>query len=41
MEQTGTIITAAAILFAVAIGSFVFSQMIFIKELWSGSPWPC
>lgn len=37
MEQTGRIITAAAILFAVAIGSFVFSQMVFIKEVAVGT----
>jgi uncharacterized membrane protein YdfJ with MMPL/SSD domain len=37
LEQTGRIITAAAILFAVAMGSFVFSQMIFIKEVAVGT----
>jgi uncharacterized membrane protein YdfJ with MMPL/SSD domain len=37
LERTGRIITAAAILFAVAIGSFVFSQMIFIKEVAVGT----
>jgi uncharacterized membrane protein YdfJ with MMPL/SSD domain len=37
LEQTGGIITAAAILFAVAMGSFVFSQMIFIKEVAVGT----
>jgi len=37
LEQTGRIITAAAILFAVAMGSFVFSQMVFIKEVAVGT----
>jgi RND superfamily putative drug exporter len=37
LEQTGRTITAAAILFAVAMGSFVFSQMIFIKEVAVGT----
>ncbi len=37
LERTGKIITAAAILFAVAMGSFVFSQMIFIKEVAVGT----
>ncbi len=36
LERTGRIVTAAAILFAVAIGSFVTSQMVFIKELGLG-----
>jgi uncharacterized membrane protein YdfJ with MMPL/SSD domain len=37
LEGSGRIITAAAILFAVAMGSFVFSQMIFIKEVAVGT----
>jgi uncharacterized membrane protein YdfJ with MMPL/SSD domain len=37
MERSGRIITAAAILFAVAMGSFVFSQMVFIKEVAVGT----
>ncbi len=37
LERTGTIITAAALLFAVAMGSFAFSQMIFIKEVAVGT----
>ena len=32
LERTGRIVTAAALLFAVAIGAFVTSQIIFIKE---------
>jgi RND superfamily putative drug exporter len=36
LERTGRIVTAAAILFAVAIGSFVTSAMVFIKELGLG-----
>jgi uncharacterized membrane protein YdfJ with MMPL/SSD domain len=37
LERSGRIITAAAILFAVAMGSFVFSQMVFIKEVAVGT----
>ncbi|MDP9188707.1 MAG: MMPL family transporter, partial [Actinomycetota bacterium] len=37
LENTGGIITAAALLFAVAMGSFAFSQMIFIKEVAVGT----
>ena len=37
LERTGRIITAAALLFAVAMGSFVFSQMVFIKEVAVGT----
>jgi RND superfamily putative drug exporter len=37
MERTGRIVTAAAILFCVAIGSFATSQIIFIKELGVGT----
>lgn len=36
LERTGRIVSAAAILFAVAIGSFVTSAMVFIKELGLG-----
>lgn len=36
LERTGPIVTAAAILFAVAVGSFVTSEMVFIKELGLG-----
>ena len=32
LERTGRIVTAAAILFAVAIGAFATSKIIFIKE---------
>jgi len=32
LERTGRIVTAAAVLFAIAIGAFVTSQIIFIKE---------
>src|SRR5204863_750475 len=32
LERTGRIVTAAALLFAVAIGAFVTSQIVFIKE---------
>ena len=33
IERTGRIVTAAALLFSVAIGAFVTSKLIFIKEL--------
>jgi putative drug exporter of the RND superfamily len=36
LERSGRIITAAAILFAVAIGAFATSQLVFIKELGIG-----
>ncbi|MGZ5309245.1 MAG: MMPL family transporter, partial [Solirubrobacterales bacterium] len=32
LERTGRIVTAAAMLFAIAIGAFATSQIIFIKE---------
>jgi RND superfamily putative drug exporter len=32
LERTGRIVTAAALLFAVAIGAFATSQIVFIKE---------
>jgi RND superfamily putative drug exporter len=37
LERTGRIVTAAAILFAVAIAAFATSQIIFIKELGIGT----
>jgi RND superfamily putative drug exporter len=37
LERTGRIVTAAALLFAVAIGAFVTSKIVFIKELGLGS----
>jgi uncharacterized membrane protein YdfJ with MMPL/SSD domain len=37
LERVGRIATAAAVLFAVAIGAFVTSQMIFIKQLGLGT----
>jgi uncharacterized membrane protein YdfJ with MMPL/SSD domain len=37
LERTGRIVTAAAVLFAVAIGAFATSQVIFIKELGLGT----
>jgi RND superfamily putative drug exporter len=37
LERTGRIVTAAALLFSVAIGAFVTSQVIFIKELGLGT----
>jgi len=37
LERTGRIVTAAAILFSVAIGAFATSQVIFIKELGIGT----
>jgi uncharacterized membrane protein YdfJ with MMPL/SSD domain len=37
LERVGRIATAAALLFAVAIGAFVTSEMIFIKELGLGT----
>ena len=36
LERTGRIVTAAALLFSVAIGAFVTSRLIFIKELGFG-----
>ena len=36
IERTGRIVTAAALLFSVAIGAFVTSKLIFIKELGLG-----
>jgi len=37
LERTGRIITAAAMLFAVAVGAFATSQIAFIKELGIGT----
>ncbi|HEX8975846.1 MAG TPA: MMPL family transporter [Solirubrobacteraceae bacterium] len=37
VERTGRIVTAAALLFAVAIGAFATSKLVFIKELGLGS----
>jgi uncharacterized membrane protein YdfJ with MMPL/SSD domain len=37
LERTGRIVTAAALLFCVAIGAFATSEMIFIKELGIGT----
>jgi RND superfamily putative drug exporter len=37
LERTGRIVTAAAVLFAVAIGAFATSKLVFIKELGLGT----
>jgi RND superfamily putative drug exporter len=37
LERTGRIVTAAALLFSVAIGAFATSQIVFIKELGVGT----
>jgi uncharacterized membrane protein YdfJ with MMPL/SSD domain len=37
LERTGRIVTAAAVLFCVAIGAFATSQIVFIKELGVGT----
>ena len=37
LERTGRIVTAAALLFSIAIGAFVTSQLIFVKELGLGT----
>ncbi|MDQ3758665.1 MAG: MMPL family transporter, partial [Actinomycetota bacterium] len=37
LERTGRIVTAAAVLFCIAIGSFVTSEIIFIKEVGLGT----
>ena len=37
LERTGRIVTAAALLFAVALGAFATSQIVFIKELGLGA----
>jgi len=36
LERTGRVVTAAALLFSIAIGAFVTSQIVFIKELGLG-----
>jgi RND superfamily putative drug exporter len=37
LERTGRIVTAAALLFAVAVGSFATSQIVFVKEMALGT----
>jgi uncharacterized membrane protein YdfJ with MMPL/SSD domain len=37
LERTGRIVTAAALLFAIAIGAFATSQIVFIKQLGVGT----
>jgi uncharacterized membrane protein YdfJ with MMPL/SSD domain len=37
LERTGRIVTAAALLFCVAVGAFATSQIIFLKELGIGT----
>jgi uncharacterized membrane protein YdfJ with MMPL/SSD domain len=37
LERTGRIVTAAALLFSIAVGAFATSQLIFIKELGIGT----
>ena len=37
LERSGRIVTAAALLFAVAVGAFATSQIVFIKELGIGT----
>jgi uncharacterized membrane protein YdfJ with MMPL/SSD domain len=37
LERTGRIVTAAAVLFSVAVGAFATSQIVFIKELGVGT----
>jgi RND superfamily putative drug exporter len=37
LERTGRIVTAAALLFAVAVGAFATSKLVFIKELGLGT----
>jgi uncharacterized membrane protein YdfJ with MMPL/SSD domain len=37
LERTGRIVTAAALLFSVAIGAFATSKVIFIKEVGAGT----
>jgi uncharacterized membrane protein YdfJ with MMPL/SSD domain len=37
MQRTGSIVTAAAILLAVALGAFVTSKLVFLKELGVGA----
>ena len=37
LERTGRIVTAAALLFAIAVGAFATSEIVFIKELGVGT----
>ena len=37
LERTGRIVTAAALLFSIAIGAFATSEIIFIKEVGLGT----
>ena len=37
LERTGRIVTAAALLFCIAIGAFVTSEIIFVKQLGLGT----
>jgi RND superfamily putative drug exporter len=37
LERTGRIVTAAAVLFSIAIGAFVTSEIVFIKQLGLGT----
>ncbi len=37
LERTGRIVTAAAVLFAVAVGSFATSEIVFIKQVGLGT----
>jgi RND superfamily putative drug exporter len=37
LQRTGRIVTAAAVLFAIALGAFATSQIVFIKELGVGT----
>ena len=37
LERTGRIVTAAALLFSIAIGAFVTSEIVFIKQLGLGT----
>ncbi len=37
LERTGRIVTAAALLFSIAIGAFVTSEIIFIKQVGVGT----
>jgi RND superfamily putative drug exporter len=37
LERTGRVVTAAALLFAVALGAFALSEIVFIKELSLGA----
>src|SRR6185436_14107250 len=37
LERTGRIVTAAALLFCIAVGAFATSQVVFIKELGVGT----